>query len=248
VKVCVTSSGQSLEDAIDPRFGRCQYFIIVDSDSMQFETIQNTAMNAGGGAGIQAGQLVANKGAEVILTGNVGPNAFNTLQAAGLKIVIGLSGITVRQAVEGFKSGQYQYIGGPSVDAHYGTGGGGSTAPGGMGAGGGMGAVGGTGAGSGMGAGGGRGMGRGMGMGGGMGAGGGRGMGRGMGMGGGMGTGGGRGMGMGGGMGTGMVPPQPPPQLSKDEEVKMLNEQSQKMKKDLEMIQNRIDELTKKKK
>ena len=132
MKVCVTSSGQSLEDTIDPRFGRCQYFIMVDAESMQFEAIQNPAISAGGGAGIQAGQLVANKGVEVVLTGNVGPNAFNTLQAAGLKIVVGLSGITVRQAVEGFKSGQCQYIGGPSVDAHYGTSGGGSGSSGSM--------------------------------------------------------------------------------------------------------------------
>ena len=123
MKICVTSSGQSLEDAVDPRFGRCQFFIVVDSESMQFEAIENPAMNAGGGAGIQAGQLVANKGVEVVLTGNVGPNAFNTLQAAGLKIVVGLSGITVGQAVEGFKSGKYQYVNDPSVEAHYGTGG-----------------------------------------------------------------------------------------------------------------------------
>ena len=120
MKICITSSGQSLDDAIDPRFGRCQYFLIVDTENMQCEAIQNPAISAGGGAGIQAAQLVANKGAEVILTGNVGPNAFNTLQAAGLKTIVGLSGITVRQAVEGFKSGQYQHVSGPSVEAHYG--------------------------------------------------------------------------------------------------------------------------------
>ena len=203
MKLCVTSSGQSLDDAIDPRFGRCQYFIIVDTENLKFDTIQNPAISAGGGAGIQAGQLVANKGAEVVLTGNVGPNAFNTLQAAGLKIVVGLSGITVRQAIEGFKSGKYQYIGDPSVEAHYGTSGGGSNPQGSMGAGRGIGG------------------GRGMGM--------------------------GRGMGGGRGMGAGIASPQPTQQLSKDEELKMLSEQSQKMKKDLEMIHERIDNLMKKK-
>jgi len=120
MKLCVTSSGQGLDDPIDPRFGRCQYFLIVNSENMQCEAIQNAAISAGGGAGIQAAQLVANKGAEVVLTGNVGPNAFNTLQAAGLKTIVGLSDITVRQAVEGFKSGQYQHINGPSVEGHYG--------------------------------------------------------------------------------------------------------------------------------
>jgi len=120
MKLCITSSGQGLDDAIDPRFGRCQYFLIVDTENMQYEVIENPAISAGGGAGTQAGQFVANKGAEVVLTGNVGPNAFNTLQAAGLKTIVGLSGITVRQAVEGFKSGQYQHVSGPSVEAHYG--------------------------------------------------------------------------------------------------------------------------------
>jgi predicted Fe-Mo cluster-binding NifX family protein len=199
MKLCVTSSGKSLDDTIDPRFGRCQYFIIVDSESMQFEAIENPAMSAGGGAGIQAAQLVANKGAEVVLTGNAGPNAFNTLQAAGLKIVVGLTGITVGQAIEGFKSGKYQYISGPSVEAHYGTGGGG-------------------------------------------------GMGMGTGMGSGMGRGGGRSMGMGRGVGANTFPPQKSsPPLSGDEELKTLSEQSQKMKKDLESINERIDALMKKK-
>jgi len=120
MKLCVTSSGQSLEDSVDPRFGRCQYFIIVDSENMEFEAIQNPAISAGGGAGTQAGQLVAGKGAEVVLTGNVGPNAFSTLQAAGLKIIVGLSGNTVGQAIEGFKAGQYDYVNDPSVGAHHG--------------------------------------------------------------------------------------------------------------------------------
>jgi len=158
MKICVTSSGQSLDDHMDPRFGRCQYLIIADTDSAEFEAIQNPAINAGGGAGIQAAQLVANKGAEVVLTGNVGPNAYNTLSAADIKIVVGLAGITVRQAIEGFKEGKQEYVAGPSVDAHYGSG---LPPDGGMpGMGGGMGP--GMGRGRGMGRGGGRGMGRGM--------------------------------------------------------------------------------------
>ena len=104
----VTSSGQSLDDIMDPRFGRCQYFIISDTDNAQFEVIENPAINAGGGAGIQAAQLIANKGVEAVLTGNVGPNAYDTLTAAGIKIVVGLTGITVRQAVEGFKTGKHE--------------------------------------------------------------------------------------------------------------------------------------------
>ena len=120
MKLCVTSTGQHLDDRVDPRFGRSQYFMIVDSDSLQFEAIQNPAFSSGGGAGIQAAQAVANKGAEVVLTGNVGPNAFNTLQAAGLKIIVGLVDTTVKEAIEGFKAGQFQHVSGPSVGAHHG--------------------------------------------------------------------------------------------------------------------------------
>ncbi|MDY6967630.1 MAG: NifB/NifX family molybdenum-iron cluster-binding protein, partial [Spirochaetota bacterium] len=120
MKICVTSSGPSLDSLIDPRFGRCQYFIILDTDNMQFESIENPSISAGGGAGSQSAQLVANKGIEVVLTGNTGPNAFSALQAAGIKIIVGLSNISVKEAVEGFKEGQYQYISEPSVASHYG--------------------------------------------------------------------------------------------------------------------------------
>ena len=118
MKLCVTSSGQSLEDTVDPRFGRCQYFIFVDSESLQFEAIKNPAASAGGGAGTKSAQLVANKGAEVVLTGNVGPNAFDSLEAAGLKIIVGLLDTTVRQAIEGFNTGNFGYATMPSVKAH----------------------------------------------------------------------------------------------------------------------------------
>ena len=123
MKICITSSGQTLDDSMDPRFGRCQYFIIADTDNGQLEAIQNSAATSGGGAGVKAAQLVANKGVDAVLTGNVGPNAYDTLTAAGIKIVVGLTGITVRQAVEGFNEGNPAYTAGPSVDAHHGTGG-----------------------------------------------------------------------------------------------------------------------------
>jgi|GEM_PF-192807 predicted Fe-Mo cluster-binding NifX family protein len=150
MKICITATGQGLDAEIDPRFGRCQYFTIVDSDTMQFESITNDSIGASGGAGIQAAQFVANKGVEVVLTGNAGPNAYNTLHAAGINVITGVSG-KVRQAVDDYKNGKLQPpASSPSVGAHFGTGRG--TAP-----------ASGQGAGSGVGVG--RGMGRGMGMG-----------------------------------------------------------------------------------
>lgn len=95
----------SLDSQIDPRFGRCQYFVIVDSNTMNFEAFPNTSQTATSGAGIQAAQIIANKGAKLVLTGSIGPNAYQVLSSAGIEIITGVSG-TVREAVERFKSGQ----------------------------------------------------------------------------------------------------------------------------------------------
>jgi predicted Fe-Mo cluster-binding NifX family protein len=121
MKICVSAASNHLDSSIDPRFGRCPYLVIVDSESMQFEVIQNMASGATGGAGIQAAQTVANKGAEILITGNVGPNAFQALSAAGVKIVTDASG-TVREAVEKYKRGELSEAGAPTVRGHFGMG------------------------------------------------------------------------------------------------------------------------------
>ena len=121
MKICVTAQGDNLESFVDPRFGRCQYFIIIDPDTLEFEAVQNPSIVAGGGAGIQSGQLMVNKGVEAVLTGNVGPNAFATLQAAGIKIISGVSG-KVSEAIEKYKKGEFKPTDNPSVDRKFGMG------------------------------------------------------------------------------------------------------------------------------
>lgn len=223
MKIAISSMGTDLNAQIDPRFGRCQYFIIVDSDTMEFEAIENPNISAMGGAGIQSGQMMAGKGVQAILTGNVGPNAFQTLSAAGIQVITGVTG-KVKDAIQQFKSGQLQSVSEATVPTHFGIGGGGFP---------------GTGMGRGMGMGGG--MGRGMGMGGGMG--------RGMGMGGGM----GRGMGRWGAMGPGMQPMPasqagfpPQQQMTKEQELQMLKDQAEAMKQQMDQILNRIKDLEEK--
>ena len=121
MKICVSAESNSLDAPIDPRFGRCPYFVIVDSETMQFEAVPNMASGTMGGAGIQAAQTIASKGAKVLITGNVGPNAFQALSAAGIKIVTGASG-TVREVVEKYKRGELGETGAPTVGGHFGMG------------------------------------------------------------------------------------------------------------------------------
>ncbi len=145
MKIAVSSTGPDLDAEVDPRFGRCAYLLVVDPDSLEMEVIENQNKMMGGGAGIQTARMVAERGVEVVLTGNCGPNAYQTLSAAGVQIITGVSG-TVRRVVEDFKQGNLRPTGGPNVESHFGM------APGG---------------GRGMG----MGMGKGMGMGGGGGGG-----------------------------------------------------------------------------
>jgi predicted Fe-Mo cluster-binding NifX family protein len=121
MKMCVSSSSGSLDAAVDSRFGRCPYFVIVDSETMEFKAVQNDSSSAAHGAGIQAAQTVVNLGVKVVITGNVGPNAFNVLAATGIKIVIGASG-SVKEAVEKYKNGQLQEVSNPTVGGHFGMG------------------------------------------------------------------------------------------------------------------------------
>jgi len=118
-KICVTSEGDKLDSKVDPRFGRCEYFIIVDTDTLKFEAISNPNIESMGGAGIQSGQFIAEKKVKAVLTGNVGPNAFQTLQAAGMNVITGISG-TIKEAVEKYKTGELKPTGGPSVNSKFG--------------------------------------------------------------------------------------------------------------------------------
>jgi predicted Fe-Mo cluster-binding NifX family protein len=124
MKVVVSSEGENLDAAASPVFGRCPTFIFVDPETLEFDALPNPAMNQGGGAGIQAAQFVVNQGVQAVLTGNLGPNAFDVLQAASVPGYLIPDG-TIRQAVEAYKMGQLQSMEGANVAAHAGMGGGG---------------------------------------------------------------------------------------------------------------------------
>ena len=121
MRIAISTSEPSLDAEVDPRFGRCRYFIIVDPDNMEFETVENSGTLAEGEAGIATAQMIANKGAEAVLTGNCGPNAFQVLSAAGIKVVTGVSG-KVRDTVQNYKAGSLQPASQSNVASHFGMG------------------------------------------------------------------------------------------------------------------------------
>jgi predicted Fe-Mo cluster-binding NifX family protein len=119
MRIVVSSQGDSLEAPTSPVFGRCPTYLFVDSETMECEALPNPAASQGGGAGVQAAQFVANHGSSAVLSGNLGPNAFDVLQAAGIAAYLAPEG-TVRQAVEAFKNGRLQRLGGANVADHAG--------------------------------------------------------------------------------------------------------------------------------
>jgi len=121
MKIAISATGPNLEAEVDPRFGRCQYFIIADPETMAFEAIDNSSATAVGGAGISAGQVIAERGVEAVLTGNCGPNAYQVLSAAGIKVITGTSG-KVKDVIEGYQAGKFKPSGQANVPDHFGTG------------------------------------------------------------------------------------------------------------------------------
>ena len=119
MKIAVTSTGQDLDSPVDPRFGRAAYILIVDTDSMDVEALDNAEnVNALKGAGIQAATMINDKHADVLLTGYCGPNAFKTLAAANIKVAGDVSG-TVREAVQAFSTGNVTFVSEPNAQGHW---------------------------------------------------------------------------------------------------------------------------------
>lgn len=121
MRIAVTAQGADLDSAMDPRFGRCRNFVIVDSDSDKFEAFSNESVMASGGAGTQSAQSLVNKGVDAVVTGNVGPNAARALETAGIKVYVATSG-TVRDALQAYKEGRLSPVSGATVDSHHGMG------------------------------------------------------------------------------------------------------------------------------
>lgn len=112
MKIAIASNGKNLDSEVDPRFGRCASFLLVDSQSGEFEVLTNEADRLARGAGVSAAQLVANKGVGAVMAGNFGPKAVAVLSQAGVDL-IPVSGKTAREALDEFKAGKLKPATGP---------------------------------------------------------------------------------------------------------------------------------------
>ena len=119
MKIAITSQGEQMQSPVDPRFGRAKWFIVINTETGDFEAMDNRKnFDAAQGAGIQAARNAAEFGVEAVVTGNVGPKAFATLKAAGIDVHIGAGG-TVQEALDSFKAGALESAGGANVKGHW---------------------------------------------------------------------------------------------------------------------------------
>jgi len=119
MKIVISATGPDLEARVEPRFGRSSYFLLVNPESMEYEVLANGQnIQAAQGAGIQAAALVARHRPAAVLTGHCGPRAFQTLQAAGIQVIVGVEG-PVREAVQNYKTGKLKPARGPNVTSHW---------------------------------------------------------------------------------------------------------------------------------
>lgn len=120
MKICLTSTGENLDSPMSPRFGRCPYFLVVDVETQKVEAVENKSAGAVRGAGVAAAQIISDQDCEVIITGNVGPNAFYALNAAGIKIFTclagrqaGAFGKSCKEALKNYNDGKLSEVSAP---------------------------------------------------------------------------------------------------------------------------------------
>lgn len=105
MKIVFSCIGKEMSDVLDPRFGRCGFFVFYDEETGEVAFVENKGQYAGGGAGIAAAQQVIDKSADVVITGNMGPNAFDLIKNSGIKVYQGIHG-TCSENLSHYKKGE----------------------------------------------------------------------------------------------------------------------------------------------
>ncbi|AKB18970.1 MULTISPECIES: NifB/NifX family molybdenum-iron cluster-binding protein [unclassified Methanosarcina] len=119
MKICISACGKDSDSEVDPQFGRCNYFVIIDPDTGSVTSIKNPGSEASGGAGIRAAEAIVGEEVDTLLTGSVGPNAFSILFEAGIEIRSGIRG-TVAFALQEYQSGKLALLENSNASTHSG--------------------------------------------------------------------------------------------------------------------------------
>ena len=109
MKIVITASNDKVDQPFNPRFGRAEYFMLYDSETKEWEALTNPAADARGGAGPQAVQYIADKGAEVIISGRYGPSAFTALGGSSIKAYLASNG-TVAEVLQQFLDNHLEMV------------------------------------------------------------------------------------------------------------------------------------------
>ena len=120
MKIILSTTASGLDASLDPRYGRCAYFLVVDPQSMEWQALPNPALHSGGGAGVQAAQLAANHQCQAVVSGEFGPNAFDALAAAGIEMYKYGSLGSVQEVLEHYLDGTLESVQGPGNAGHHG--------------------------------------------------------------------------------------------------------------------------------
>ncbi|MBN2041467.1 MAG: NifB/NifX family molybdenum-iron cluster-binding protein [Spirochaetes bacterium] len=119
MKIAISAQGNGPDSEMDPRFGRAKCFLLFDSDTKEYKEISNSQnLQSSSGAGIQAAKAVIDNGAEILISGNVGPKAFSTLDSAGVKIFLSEAG-SVRSVIDCYLKGELKSANGANVEGHW---------------------------------------------------------------------------------------------------------------------------------
>lgn len=110
MKIILSTTSPDIETQLDPRFGRGAYFLIVDSETLNWRAMPNPSYSSSGGAGVLAAQFVTNERADVVLSGSFGPNAVSALKQAGIKLYQFGTCRTAREALDQWKAGNLQQV------------------------------------------------------------------------------------------------------------------------------------------
>jgi predicted Fe-Mo cluster-binding NifX family protein len=121
MKIAITTASPGIDSAVDPRFGRGAYFLLVDSDTLEWQAHPNPAANASGGAGVQAAQFIAGHGAQVAISGDFGPKAHSALAAAGIRMFLAPAGdpVTARELLARYQQGELKQVTVPTGPGHH---------------------------------------------------------------------------------------------------------------------------------